>query len=376
MLRVALVAVAGLLVAISFACVPPPNAPPTLGVAAARVRLNAVPTCSSDGKPFLSHVQLLSSGYDPGKNFSGSAPGIAGTPIDPNSLYAAALQNAFAFAPPQLQTRLCNLNGIYVNGPVSCNTTACLSGAWGYRAFNANSQKYIAIPAALWNLGCPGASEYAYHCYESDLLNTVVRWGTANPSPPQYAPANVDTLDMTVLAALAHEVGHIVWYEVFNPRNPGRDYDPNNSNFCGGRFFVNSWESRVHKPPQWRGLGDRNQGSTGPDKHLIAPQISDVDRAIRTGAVTLALTDLDQLYQPSQPWATYLGAISPDEDFVETFKFWVLTNAQSGKVSGDGPLTSLPIQFVAGSGENIPQAFVNSSKTALAAKVSCIGQII
>ena len=61
MLRVALVAVAGLLVAISFACVPPPNAPPTLGVAAARVRLNAVPTCSSDGKPFLSHVQLLSS---------------------------------------------------------------------------------------------------------------------------------------------------------------------------------------------------------------------------------------------------------------------------------------------------------------------------
>jgi hypothetical protein len=317
--------------------------------------------------------------------------GNGSVPIDPNtSPYAAALQNAFALAPGEFQNRLCDLTAIFINGPESCNTIACLGSSWGYRSFR-TGQEYVAISAGLWNLGCPDGSAYAYHCFETDLLNTTVNWRGVNSFPPQYSKANpeADNFDMTVLAALAHEVGHVRWYDIFNPDHPGQGYNPNNSTFCDGGFFANSWTSPIHKPAQWRGLGDRNQGNGAPDRHLNPPQISMIDRAIRTGDVPTVLMYLDELYQPDalQPWASYLGAISPDEDFVETYKLWVLTNAQPGAVQDEGPLTSLPIIFLNGTIEDIPKTYgvpapnnfgapKTTGKALLAAKARCIGQSI
>jgi hypothetical protein len=114
-----------------------------------------------------------------------------------------------------------------------------------------------------------------------------------------------------------------------------------------------------------------------------------IDRAIRTGDVPTVLMYLDELYQPDalQPWASYLGAISPDEDFVETYKLWVLTNAQPGAVQDEGPLTSLPIIFLNGTIEDIPKTYgvpapnnfgapKTTGKALLAAKARCIGQSI
>jgi hypothetical protein len=382
MIRSALLLCAAFLAVVSSACAPPlvlPPPPPPSYIAAA--------TCGIGAQPFLQKVQFLPSGYDPSGRYDlPPFPGANPTPIDPNSKYAAALQNAFVLAPPAFQNRLCSLTAIYVNGPDACATDCFRSGSWGYRAKDGTT--YVAITAGLWNLRCPDGSSYVYHCFETDLLNQTISWPPNPPVPlPQYTTANpeADTFDMTILAALAHEVGHVRWYEVLNPdiANWGGRYNP--STFCGRSFFSQPWYGGVHQPPNWRYFAARRQGTGLGDLHRRDPQIDTIDRA--KGINSSVLTYLDQLYQPSQPWASFVGAVTPDEDFVETFKLWVLTNAQANQIRGEGPLRYLSISFLNGVPENIPQDYgipdpmnngapSTTNKPLLATKAKCIGQYV
>jgi hypothetical protein len=383
-IRSFLILAAGILAVACSACVQAPPPPPIAGYVAGA-------TCATDvpPQPFLTHVKFLSSTYDPSNNYSSAPTGINPAPIDPaTSRYATALQNAFLLAPPSFQLRLCGLTGIYVNGPDTCNDTDCFNASWGYRAKDGST--YVAITAGLWNLQCPdGSSPYIYHCFETDLLKTTVNWDLKkfnNFTPPQYGSAKAaDNFDMTILAALAHEVGHVRWYEVLNPNksNWGKNYDPNK--LCGNSFFA-SWYSGVNKPPKWRGFGGRKQNNGLPDIHLSDPQIGTIDRA-KGQDPSYALTYLDWLYQSTQPWASFFGSITPDEDFVETYKLWILTNVQANQIQGEGPLTDLPISFRSGSTRNIPQDYgmpdptnygapSTTNKSVLSAKAKCIGRYV
>jgi hypothetical protein len=331
---------------------------------------------------FLDHVKFVQNGYTPSVKLS-APPAGTGTSIDPASNYATNLVDAFLLAPPSFQNRLCSLTGIFVNGPVNCPGFAdCFGNSWGYRVWP-SKETYVAISAGLWNGTClDGSSPYSYHCYETDLLNTVVGWQGSSPPPPQYGAANAaaDTLDMTILAALAHEVGHVRWYEVITPNGPGvASYDPNaflcTSNPGTPSFFSYSWKQSVQRPPPWRLFLTRDKRKNGfgaPDRHLFPPEIKDIDNAIDHGHMTSALIDLEQLYQPAQPWATYFGAISPDEDFVETYKFYILTSAQPVPSLNEGPLTSLPI-VLNGMAHDIPNDYLAGKKSRLFNKAQCIG---
>jgi len=149
------------------------------------------PTCS-DGSTFLSHVLLVSAGYDPSSNVANPPPPGIGTPIDGNSPYAPALLNAFQLAPTAFQSRLCSLTAIYINGPANCGSlAACTDNSWGYRPANAPSQSYVAISAALWTLPCAdGTTPYVLSCFESDLLDAALRLPASNPQKPRHGHAN------------------------------------------------------------------------------------------------------------------------------------------------------------------------------------------
>ena len=69
------------------------------------------------------------------------------------------------------------------------------------------------------------------------------------------------------------------------------------------------------------------------------------------------------IYPPNAPWASFFGAISPDEDFVETYKFYVMTQAG---------LTSLPLQITNQPTRDIPKDYLGNLKPKLAGKVPCI----
>jgi hypothetical protein len=337
------------------------------------------------GASFAAAVLYLS-GYNPGSPAQPPTGGVSLTTQPIN--YIPALQNAFQLAPTQVQQQLCALDGVYVNGGSCAGTDpACFNNAWGYRAFS-DKKWYIGIPAGLWSHTQP----YTYHQYESDVLQEVYGWNQAwNPyiRPPAYNSANseADNFDMTVLAALTHELGHVEWYKMMKPANPGDDYDPNK--FCaandGSNFFTWSWAGKVHKAPQWRPFAQRQYQ----DQHLLPPQISEIDSDLLQGsALTIdsANEDLDELYQStpvSYPWASYFAALSPDEDFVETYKFYALTNATpirvilpGGRPITEGPLTSLELRVYYYDGsytkENVPADYLKSKKPELNAKVKCI----
>jgi len=375
MIRSAIVPCAVILTTACFGCAQGPSPVKTFSA-----------TCSADGSNFLGHVQFVANGFTPDV-YLDPPPSGTGTPIA-NTTYAQALQNAFLLAPQSFQNTLCGLSTIYVNGPTTCsNLGDCISNSWGYRAWP-SQQTYIAISASLWNLSCPGASPgspYLYHCFETDLLNAVLGWPNPpppnTPPPPGYSGANpeADNFDVTILAALAHEVGHARWFQVMSPNNSGyvvSNYDPNS--FCSSNFFSGSWKSPVQPPPPWRvflTLKQRNNGFGPPDRHLKPPQIQEIDDPINHGQLTKALINLEKLYQNTQPWASYFGSISPDEDFVETYKFYVLTSAQIISGLNEGPLTSLPIT-INGALHDIPAAYLATNKPLLYNKTQCIGSVI
>jgi hypothetical protein len=368
MIRSAFLSCALILAAVCFACAP--GVPPPIKT--------AVATCSVGKPTFLDHVAFIQNGYTPNVNLD-PPPNNIGTPIDPNSNYGQSLQNAFNLAPQSFQFRLCSLNGIYVNGPVSCSASAdCMSNSWGYRVWHPDrpNETYIAISAGLWNLKCPDGSLYVYHCFETDLLSAVA--GT-NPQTFQYSSANAgaDNFDMTILAALAHEVGHVQWYQAITPSHPGlSSYDPNS--FCSSSFFSYSWHPAILRPPPWRVFLTREKRDNGlgaPDRHRYPPQDKEIDKAIDRGDLRSAAAFLEQLYQSNQPWASYFATISPDEDLVETYKFYILTNAQSVPSLGEGPLTSLPI-VLAGVPHDIPGDYLAGNKPLLSSKTQCVAPVI
>ena len=173
---------------------------------------------------------------------------------------------------------------------------------------------------------------------------------------------------MTVLAALAHEFGHVLWYDTFRPTRGGPfDF----LTFCRGSFFDNSWQ-RVNPPPTWRNFGEVQDLH-----HIYDPAIADLALAIGRAKSKQAAQLLDQIYRPRAPWPSLFGAFSPDEDFVETFKLYVLTTAKPS------PLVSLQINIYDDFSstpkftEDIPDALIpgKNKKGELKRKLECIGSL-
>jgi len=284
------------------------------------------------------HFLALGVAYDP----STRVPPPAGAPV--GQPFAADLNDAFAIAPPAFQVRLCGLDGVYID-QTACNSDAeCLGRAWGFRQRNPTSGqgRYIGIPAALWN-GRPVYSELAERILHALIPLNSAHYSRANPG--------ADTFAMTVLAALAHEYGHVRWYDVIDP---GRVGAHSIGAFCGSQFF-SGWAT-VSQQPNWRELQTYSHRQTHPraaDHHRTGGHVADVDAALGNPLVAGDL--LDQLYEPAAPWPDFFAAISPDEDFVESYKFKVLT-------TGATPLTSLPITIQGTGGvyrENVPADYRN-----------------
>jgi hypothetical protein len=380
MVRSAFLICVGIIAVACFACAPAPPGPPTQTTAA---------TC--DTPTFLGHVKFVPNGFPPPSTDPNTPPSLPpGTVTSIGMPYAQTLQNAFQLAPPRFQTTLCGLTAIYVNGPTTCSKLAdCIGNSWGFRVWHPYPQPpetYIAISAGLWNRTCPDGSSYVYHCFETELLNAVFGWDPLNSYAPKHGPANpeADNFDMTILAALAHEVGHVRWYQVITPNSPGVvAYDPNTSTFCGPgspSFFSYSWNP-VGPPPVWRQFAARSG-----DQHGTPPQISTIDAYVKQGDLGGAAYYLDQLYQESAPWASYFAAISPDEDFVETYKFYILTKAQNlnillsnNQILSEGHLKSLPTTIngvVKNYYRNIPDDYTKGKKQALTNKTNCIATVI
>src|SRR4029077_19434132 len=90
----------------------------------------------------------------------------------------------------------------------------------------------IGIPASFWPQG-QHAGRYA--SYEADVLNALMKWQSisSNVTAPAGVPGSPPERSwMTVMAALAHEVGHVRWYEMNVRKGHGQQYDFKRLNNC------------------------------------------------------------------------------------------------------------------------------------------------
>jgi len=263
-------------------------------------------------------VTMLSSHFDP---TNANATPIPGGPIP--RYVQADLTAAFALAPPFFQQQLCGLDGVFI-APQG-------QDSWGFRNIR-DGRRYLALSLSLWKHGrAPSLSAYEDQVAQRLLHGWNGFWHIHKASPDD-APA------MTVLGALAHEFGHILFYDTFvNPRGSA----PNYSAFCGGTFFAQSWRSLPPVAITWRSYGDVAGAHRSDDVQVqdILSALAAHRLAVRLGAARLLHRLLGLADQTGGGrWASVFAAFSPDEDFVETFKLFVLKNSKT-------PLQSLQLKI-------------------------------
>jgi hypothetical protein len=365
-----LILTAGTLAVGFFACVPPPS--PEAGgglLPASRV------TAACPVETFLSKVHYLAVSPPfmlPGSGYQ-SAPPIDPTPVSAN--ITRDLAAAFSAAPPFFRGQLCDLAGIYIDrtGCASYDPNSCsrlsdeeiADQSWGFRKYP-TGEKYIATSLGLWKNGSQALPFDQYKTrHVRALLATLSPRAALDPHPPthQPVPSLPNTAAMTILAVLAHEYGHALWFDTFVVKSDGT---PNPGGpamtdlFCHGSYYSNSWQEKVEVPAtRWIAFGDvRNIHKT---KGL---NIDDLRSFLKQGNFVTAGNFLQAVYD-SDEWASLLSAFSPDEDFVETYELYVLLWAN--------PNLRSPIEVTGATTHvyDIPGTWMN--RPTLVRKMNCFG---
>ena len=283
------------------------------------------------------------------------------------------IQAAFNIAPSFFKTELCNLDRIYIDTILNSNNP--FARGIRERLYPADPtlprRKEIGISAQVWST-LASATHPPYASYENWLFTALLSplppgaatsWANAftyqavpDPASPSSTPSNPNAV--AALAIIAHEMGHIIWF----------DKSAGTMTRCTKasrpQFSLYSWPGSgvVHG---FRRLGQQdnnNHTNDGPDIAKISSDLR-FNSPPNSGLYPAAVSDLRAVFG-SGNWASLFATVSLDEDFVETFKLWVLTD------SGD-PIIALHV--------NIPTlnpidilARVNNPRTKLYAKTQWI----
>jgi hypothetical protein len=282
-----------------------------------------------------------------------------------NDLYAA-----FKSASNRFQKRLCSLSGVYIDETSCSSGSSCYaSNSWGFRN-PTDLTEYLGLSARLWDSNGVAPSFLNYETTGLDLILSVFNtpFWPSGATLPQFlsvtskSGSNVNNSATTALAALAHEYGHILWFDLVKVSG-GASYSYDPTTYCTDKtdgFFAGSWSLSVSRPINFITYGQIYSG----DQHLYPPQVADLQNAISSAAlyglgtpqwstaVAYAAQLLDEFYASeyndndavvdrSGVWASLFGAVSPEEDFVEAFVFHILTSGSSAEI------TSMPLNIYA-----------------------------
>jgi hypothetical protein len=342
MIRSALRLGAGMAMAFCLSCAPVQSGGNTtlMPMAAA-----APSTCAFD------NIAMVSASFDP--------TNASGTPVAAGSIPAyvqSDLTAAYNLAPPFFQKQLCGLDGVFI---------APTGDSWGFRNIK-DGKRYLALSMNLWK----GGAAPSFSAYENSVVHRLLNGWTGPVHPARHNDPS-DTPAVTVLALLAHEYGHILYYDTFvNPRGSA----PNYGAFCSGTFFSDSWKSLPDVPNIWRAYGDIVGAHKSDDV-----QVQDILNAVPkdnepdvhgAGQLLQRIYSLRGTNAPIGRWASFFASFSPDEDFVETFKLFVLKNSKA-------PLQSLQINIPVVNvivTEDIPGTC--SQRTVLVKKLNCFAQAL
>ena len=258
-----------------------------------------------------------------GGNCTGQEPESHTIPLS-DSKFGKAIASAYSAAPYFFKLELCRLNAIYVDmDPNSTNSTA-----WGMReSMQSNAPTHIGLQKSVFT-GSSGGTPGPEASWETGLLNGLLLNGLLKP---QYASATTDSQTLMLLSMLAHEVGHIIWW---------RDGIADQTCPNGGDSFFYTWKTPISNPHQYHDFGQPIPTNQSSESFTFAELQANAQSA---GSQDTAKAQLRTIYgfpndAPLPSWASLFAFVAPDEDFIETYKLLVLTQASPA-------MTSLIIQI-------------------------------
>jgi hypothetical protein len=259
--------------------------------------------------------------------------------------YLGLLEKAFCIASPDVQGALNNLDYVFVTNDANWKSHGPV-GVWSSN----NQEKFIVIPASSLDFTSLAKKE-------NDLYTTLF-----NSPFSSFSDNGATSPESAALAVLGHELGHVLlastnadgkYYKDHPnqkrnaPDRPGPYPDPCYDNTA---FLANVWDpTRAHSNGQhrWKKFGDRARKDVYHDKSIDFDSLS--------GSTTM----MTYLYQQGG-LASMFAAVGPEEDFVETFKYYALASA-----TPQLDMTILGTQHVV-------SRIVNQPSNELAAKVNCV----
>ena len=380
MLRSAPLLAAILLAGLTFACVPPPPPPP---VAAGGAKLGTTGICTagqndSDTK-FAAAVQVLQPNYNPSDD-----------PTEPPLKHVqsyhlrkeiiADLEDAFRHAPLIVQKDLCGLTGVFID-PTGCPNNTDVNNcspfdiqlfsqnrSWGFRGPSRNNNSkgdtYIAISGGLWPSGGDSHASL-FSDYQRSIIRHFARLVTVKAEP--------DNSWLTVLAALAHELGHVRRAQIAIPGGYGTGYDFTRLKKCpvdGDEIdFYSGWshgsgadDKKLQPRHRWRHLDDNSNNDNTITRYK--------NMQLRSGHKE---SKAYRIYQADQPWASLFGAQNPDEDFAETYALYALIGKKFDDGSFDGNyLQHLWVWIGLDWPVDVPGDILSGGRNTLAKKIKCL----
>jgi len=376
-MRASLFCAITLIAAVCVACSAPYLSQPTPKSRWASVHFTS--PCSFSDVP-LSMINNVN--YDPTSLVPPASTPITATssPISTSSTEYTDLQSAFSRAPDFFKNQVCGLSGVYI-----LPSGALYSKSWGFRDPKNLQNRYIGISRDLW--GDPKSPNAMYLTdYEKTIVNGLV-YGLSNPMNFDAMKTSPNDGAEMLLAVLAHEFGHVLWTDLFISQ-PGQD--PVFSSFCPGIFPTSSWYNTAARPikwTSWRKFGDVADTATdisdpndptGTDEPTYDEiKVAKLTKYIQDGRpkyLKKGRKIIDRLLaSQARPWPSLFGAFSATEDFVETFRLYVLTHPQANP-----RLTNLPmiVPLPNGSSDTIDIPNTINSRPLLSAKLQCIDRYI
>jgi hypothetical protein len=303
----------------------------------------------------------LRRGFNPAANpvYPNYRPPQCDGSVNPASTEGRILQKAFDLSTVKVQRDLCELQNIFVS-----NFTSYSWGFWENDDQDPRNRSYIGISYAA--LQATETFDDRENFFLMALINNANHWEHDRPahrSTFNGSPNSQDVRGLALISLIAHELAHIHWYK----HNRKRGFA---STQCyRDKFLHVSWK------PGTEGMLRRfvRFGDEGAFEHKpgapTVPHLRDVNSSVDAGNYDTASR---QIYETvTQGFATLFGGVSPEEDFVETYRLLAIKNA---KVPGSAsPLLSSVRLNLPSSSQTVDVLQRLSSDVTLREKADCIG---
>ena len=252
--------------------------------------------------------------------------------------YINLLTKAYHLAPSKVQAALCKLRQIFVTTRTSYGPPRDPIGVW--ESPDRGGNVWIAIPDYI--LDNASSLDHAENGILGNLFfpapsPTTTPYPPYPPYPngrslPTFSPSATPA-ETEILAVLAHELGHIMLADTnaegtkFAGKPGSRPCDKPAS-ACFDTYFLSGWDVSKFKQRRWIVPGHANA-----NQYLSSPGFSDISKDVANGNDSKATMDTYNGIYSRPAFVSIFAAVSPEEDYVETYKYKTLAAAQGASLN-------------------------------------------